>query len=45
MKNNICINKISSENGFVFRIYVSDKKFGNSADLLLLIDDDSQWRS
>ena len=28
------------ENGLVFPIYVSDQKFENSMDLLLLIDDD-----
>ena len=28
------------ENGFVFRIYVSDKEFKTSIDLLLLINDD-----
>ena len=33
-KNNICINVL------VFPIYISDKKFENSMNLLLLIDDD-----
>ena len=38
MKNNICI-VFSYENGMVFPIYVSDQKFEDSMDLLLLIDD------
>ena len=40
VKNNICINVFGYENGSVFPIYVSDQKFENSRDLLLLIDDD-----
>ena len=40
VKNNICINVFSYENELVFPIYVSDQKFENSLDLLLLIDDD-----
>ena len=40
VKNNICINVLGYENGLVFPIYVSDQKFENSVDLLLLIDDD-----
>ena len=40
MKNNICINVFDYENNLVFPIYVSDKKFEDSMDLLLLIDDD-----
>ena len=39
VKNNICINVFGYENGLVFRIYVSDQKFEDSMDLLLLIDD------
>ena len=45
-KNNICINIFGYENGLgyenklVFPIYVSDQKFEDSMDLLLLIDDD-----
>ena len=39
-KNNICINVFGYENGMVFPIYVSDQKFEDSIDLLLLIDDD-----
>ena len=40
MKNTICINAFRYENGLVFSIYISDKKFEDSIDLLLLIDDD-----
>ena len=40
VKNNICINVFGYENGLVFPIYVSDQKFEDSMDLLLLIDDD-----
>ena len=40
MKNNICINVFGYENKLVFPIYVSDQKFEDSVDLLLLIDDD-----
>ena len=40
VKNNICINVFGYENGLVFRIYISNKKFEDSIDLLLLIDDD-----
>ena len=39
-KNNICINVFGYENELVFPIYVSDQKFEDSMDLLLLIDDD-----
>ena len=39
-KNNICINVFGYENELVFPIYVSDQKFEDSKDLLLLIDDD-----
>ena len=39
MKNNICINVFDYENNLVFPIYVSDKKFEDSMDLLFLIDD------
>ena len=37
---NICIDVFCCENEMVFPIYVSDKKFEDSMDLLLLIDDD-----
>ena len=46
VKNNICINVFGHENRFgyekklIFPIYVSDQKFEDSMDLLLLIDDD-----
>ena len=40
MKNNICINVFGYKNGLVFPIYVSDKKFEEPMNLLLLIDDD-----
>ena len=40
VKNNICINMFGYKNGLVLRIYVSDQKFEDSMDLLLLIDDD-----
>ena len=39
-KNKICINVFGYENGMTFPIYVSDQKFEDSIDLLLLIDDD-----
>ena len=40
VKNNICINGFGYENGLVYPIYVSDQKFEDSMDLLLLTDDD-----
>ena len=40
VKNIICINIFGYENELVFPIYVSDQKFEDSIDLLLLIDDD-----
>ena len=40
IKNNICINVFGYENGLVFPIYVSDQKFEDSMDLLLLINND-----
>ena len=39
MENSICINAFGYKNEFVFPIYLSDKKFEDSMDLLLLIDD------
>ena len=39
-KNNICINMFCFENKLVFPIYVSDLKFENSIDLLLVTDGD-----
>ena len=40
VKNNISINVFGYENGLFFPIYISDQKFEDSMDLLLLIDDD-----
>ena len=40
MKNNICINVFGYQNEFHFPIYLSDQKFEDSMDLLLLIDYD-----
>ena len=39
IQNNICINVFCYEDEMVFPIYVFDQKFGNSMDLLLLIND------
>ena len=39
VKNNICINVFGCENGLGFPIYVSDQKFEDSTDFLLLNDD------
>ena len=38
-KNNICTNVFCYENRLVFPIYISDQKFENSIDLLLVIDE------
>ena len=43
VKNNICINVFGYKNGLVFPISVSDQKFEDSMDLLLLIDDDKSY--
>ena len=40
VKNNICINVFGHENKLVFPIYISDQKFEELMDLLLLIDND-----
>ena len=40
VENNVCINVFGYENELVFPIYVSDQKFEDSMDLLLLNDDD-----
>ena len=40
VKNNICINVFGYENRLVFPIYISNKKFKDSMDLLLLIGND-----
>ena len=44
MKNNICTNGFAYENVLVFSIYLSDQTFGVTVNLLLLIDDASEWR-
>ena len=41
MKNDECINVFRYEDGQVIPIYISDQTFGDSIDLLLLIDNDS----
>ena len=43
VKNEICINVFGYENGLVFSIHVSDQKFEDSMDWLLLIDDDKSY--
>ena len=40
IKNNICINVYGYDNRLVFPVYISDQKFEDSMDLLLLIDND-----
>ena len=40
VKSNICINVFGYANELVFPVYVSDQKFEDSMDLLLLNDDD-----
>ena len=40
VKYNICINVFGYENRLIFPIYISDQKFKDSMDLLLLIDND-----
>ena len=45
MKNNKYINIFGYENRLVFPIYLVDQAFGDSMNLSLLIDDDSQWRN
>ena len=40
VKNNIYINVFGYEKGLVFPIYISEQKFEDFMDLLLLIDDD-----
>ena len=39
-KSSICINVFCYENKLVFPIYISDQKFENSMDLLLVPDGD-----
>ena len=40
IKKNICINVFGYENKLIFPIHISDQKFEDSMDLLLLIDND-----
>ena len=40
MKNNICISVFGYDNRLVFPIYISNQKFEDLMDLLLLIDND-----
>ena len=40
IKNNICINVFCYENKLTFLIFISDQKFENSTDLLLVTDGD-----
>ena len=42
VKNNICITMFGYENGLTFPIYISNQKFKDSMDLLLLIDNDDK---
>ena len=39
IQSNICINVICYENGLTFPVYISDQKFHNSLDLLLITDE------
>ena len=38
-QNNICINVFCYENGLTYPVYVSDQKFGDSMDLLMITDE------
>ena len=38
-QNNICINVFCYENNLTYPVYVSDEKFGNCMDLLLMSDE------
>ena len=38
-QNNICINAFCYENKLTYPVYVSDQKFHNSMDLLLMVDE------
>ena len=40
IKNNICINVFFYENKLTFLIFISDQKFENSTNLLLVTDGD-----
>ena len=39
IKNNICFNVFSCENRVIFPIYISDQKFENSMNFLLVINE------
>ena len=43
IRNNIYINVFGYENRLVFLIYVSNQKFEDSIDLLLLTDDNKSY--
>ena len=43
IKSNICINVFCYENKLTFPIYVSDQKFENSMDLLVVIDENKSY--
>ena len=43
IKNIICVNVYCYENKLVFPIYISDRKFEDSMDLLLLINNKSHY--
>ena len=43
MKNNICINVFCYENKLTFPVNISDQKFENSMDLLLIFDGDKSY--
>ena len=38
-QNNICISVFCSENGLSYPVYISDQKFRDSMDLLLISDE------
>ena len=38
-QNNICINVFCYENGLTYPVYVSDEKFSDCVDLLLICDE------
>ena len=41
IKDNICINVFGYESELIFPIHISDQKFEDSMDLLLLIDNEN----
>ena len=38
-QNNICINVFSYDNGIIYPIYISSKKFSDSMNLLLIFEE------